>query len=99
MSDVELPERGTRIVLHLKEGDHEFADQYRIRSLVRKYSDHIAFPVRMPKPAPYKAEDEEKDEAKTDDSVVAEVAKESRQRRVRNRQSRARRCGRGRALS
>jgi molecular chaperone HtpG len=73
VSDVELPERGTRIVLHLKEGDHEFADQYRIRSLVRKYSDHIAFPVRMPKPAPYKAEDEEE---KKDDSVVAEVAKE-----------------------
>ncbi|WP_232831040.1 molecular chaperone HtpG [Peristeroidobacter agariperforans] len=72
VSDVELPERGTRIVLHLKEGDHEFADQYRIRSLVRKYSDHIAFPVRMPKPAPYKGEDEEK----KDDSVVAEVKAE-----------------------
>src|SRR5690349_18473694 len=28
VSDVELPERGTRIVLHLKEGDHEFADSY-----------------------------------------------------------------------
>jgi molecular chaperone HtpG len=70
VSDVELPERGTRIVLHLKESDHEFADEYRIRSLVRKYSDHIAFPVRMPKPAPYKADDEEK----KDESVVAEVA-------------------------
>jgi molecular chaperone HtpG len=76
VSDVELPERGTRIVLHLKEVGHEFADQYRIRSLVRKYSDHIAFAVRMPKPAPYKAEDEDKDEEKKDDSVVAEVAKE-----------------------
>ncbi len=72
VSDIELPERGTRIVLHLKEGDHEFADQYRIRSLVRKYSDHIAFPVRMPKPAPHKGEDEEK----KDDSVVAEVKAE-----------------------
>lgn len=71
VSDVELPERGTRIVLHLKESDHDFADEYRIRSLVRKYSDHIAFPVRMPKPAPYKAEDEEK----KDEAVVAEVGK------------------------
>jgi molecular chaperone HtpG len=44
---LELAERGTRIVLHLKEGEQEFADAYRIRSLVRKYSDHIAFPVRM----------------------------------------------------
>jgi molecular chaperone HtpG len=47
VADVELPERGTRIVLHLKEGEEDFADEFRIRSLVRKYSDHIAFPVRM----------------------------------------------------
>jgi len=77
VSDVEVPERGTRIVLHLKEGDHEFADQYRIRSLVRKYSDHIAFPVRMAKPAPVKGMDE--DEEKKDDSVVAEVEKSDAQ--------------------
>ena len=47
VATVELPERGTRIVLHLKDGEQDFADAYRIRSLVRKYSDHIAFPVRM----------------------------------------------------
>jgi len=52
VSDVELPERGTKIVLHLKDGEHEFADSFRIRSLVRKYSDHIAFAVRMRKDAP-----------------------------------------------
>jgi molecular chaperone HtpG len=52
VSDVELPARGTRIVLHLKEGEREFADAYRIRSLVRRYSDHIAFPVRMRAQAP-----------------------------------------------
>ncbi len=49
VADVELAERGTKIVLHLKESEHEFADDYRIRALVRKYSDHIAFPVRMRK--------------------------------------------------
>jgi molecular chaperone HtpG len=42
-------ERGTAIVLHLKEDAKEFADAWRLRSLVRRYSDHIAFPVRMPK--------------------------------------------------
>lgn len=52
VSDVELPVRGTKIVLHLKEGEHEFADSYRVRSLVRKYSDHIAFAVRMRKASP-----------------------------------------------
>src|SRR6187399_1264211 len=41
--------RGTTIVLHLKEDAKEFLDSWRLRSLVRRYSDHIAFPVRMPK--------------------------------------------------
>jgi molecular chaperone HtpG len=58
-----VPARGTRIVLHLKEGEHEFAGDYRVRSLVRKYSDHIAFPVRMPAAA---APTDDKDEAKQD---------------------------------
>ncbi|HEY5810600.1 MAG TPA: molecular chaperone HtpG [Povalibacter sp.] len=49
VSEVELPQRGTKIVLHLKEGEHEFAESFRVRSLVRKYSDHIAFAVRMKK--------------------------------------------------
>ncbi|HEY4369573.1 MAG TPA: molecular chaperone HtpG [Steroidobacteraceae bacterium] len=56
VSDVELPARGTKIVLHLKEEEREFADDYRVRSLVRKYSDHIAFPVRM-RPTGKAAED------------------------------------------
>jgi molecular chaperone HtpG len=46
---IERAERGTRIVLHLKEDAREFADAWRLRSLVRRYSDHIGFPVRMPK--------------------------------------------------
>ena len=46
---VELAMRGTTIVLHLKDDAKEFLDAWRLRSLVRRYSDHIAFPVRMPK--------------------------------------------------
>jgi molecular chaperone HtpG len=46
---VERAERGTTIVLHLKEDAREFLDSWHLRSLVRRYSDHIAFPVRMPK--------------------------------------------------
>jgi molecular chaperone HtpG len=43
------PERGTSVVLHLKPDAKEFADGFRLRALVRRYSDHIAFPVRMRK--------------------------------------------------
>ncbi len=46
-----LEKRGTRVVLHLKEDAAEFADLWRLKSLVKRYSDHIAFPVRMAKPA------------------------------------------------
>ncbi len=42
-------ERGTTVRLHLKEDAKEFADPYRLRSLIRRYSDHIGFPVRMRK--------------------------------------------------
>ncbi len=46
---VDQERRGTTNVLHLKEEAKEFLDNWRLRSLVRRYSDHIAFPVRMPK--------------------------------------------------
>ncbi len=42
-------ERGTTIVLHLKDGEDEFLDGWNLRRLVRTYSDHIGFPIRMPK--------------------------------------------------
>ena len=49
VATVEKAERGTRIVLHLKSGEEEFADGWRLRNIVKKYSDHIALPIEMPK--------------------------------------------------
>jgi molecular chaperone HtpG len=46
---VRRAERGTAVTLHLKADADEFADPMRLRSLIRRYSDHIGFPVRMPK--------------------------------------------------
>jgi molecular chaperone HtpG len=46
---VTLPKRGTAVTLHLKGEAREFADPLRLRELIRRYSDHIGFPVRMPK--------------------------------------------------
>ena len=40
-------ERGTTVTLHLKEDAAEFADPFRLRALIRRYSDHIAFPVLL----------------------------------------------------
>jgi molecular chaperone HtpG len=48
---VEAPKRGTRVVLHLREGEDEdgFLDGSRLRAIVHRYSDHISFPVTMMK--------------------------------------------------
>jgi molecular chaperone HtpG len=46
---VNRPDRGTTVVLHLKPDAKEFADPYRLRALIRRYSDHISFPVLMRK--------------------------------------------------
>ncbi len=58
--------RGTSIVLHLREGEEEFADGWRLRSIVKKYSDHISLPIEMLK------EDHRSDEEKEKEPQVAE---------------------------
>jgi molecular chaperone HtpG len=47
VAPVERPERGTTVELKLKAEADEYARPERLRALIRKYSDHIAFPVRM----------------------------------------------------
>lgn len=62
---VDKADRGTKIVLHLKDDALEYADGFRLRSLIKKYSDHISLPVEMLKeaaPAIPNAEGEEKKE-------------------------------------
>jgi molecular chaperone HtpG len=56
---VDLPQRGTTIILHLKEDTKEFADGWRLRSLIHRYSDHLSFPVLMRKDAPPKSAKDE----------------------------------------
>ena len=56
---VEKAQHGTEIVLHLKEAESEFLDGYRIRSIVRKFSDHISLPIVMDKEVMPTMDDEE----------------------------------------
>ncbi|NZA28249.1 molecular chaperone HtpG [Luteimonas sp. SJ-92] len=51
LEPVELPARGTTVILHLKPDEDEFLAGWKLRSLVHRYSDHVAFPIRMPKDA------------------------------------------------
>lgn len=61
VATVDKADRGTRIVLHLKSGEEEFADGWRLRNIIKKYSDHIALPIELPKEVTA-AEGEEKPE-------------------------------------
>jgi molecular chaperone HtpG len=53
LEDATKPEHGTQVTLHLKEGEDEFLDEYRLQNIISKYSDHIAFPVLMLKDSQY----------------------------------------------
>ncbi len=48
LESAELAERGTTVILHLKADEDEFLKRWQLRSLITRYSDHVAFPIRMP---------------------------------------------------
>jgi len=72
LENIEKPDRGTTVVLHLKKDESEFASPYRLKSIIKQYSDHISIPVMMTE-----AELDDKGEAKTDDDGNA-ITKEER---------------------
>jgi len=47
LTEIDKPQRGTEVVLHLKEEAKEYADNWRLRNVIKKYSDHITFPIMM----------------------------------------------------
>jgi molecular chaperone HtpG len=48
LEQTELAERGTAVILHLKADEDEFLKRWQLRQLITRYSDHVAFPIRMP---------------------------------------------------
>lgn len=56
LETLEKSGRGTEIILHLRKGEDEYLDGYRLRSIIHKFSDHISLPILM------KAEDKDEEE-------------------------------------
>ena len=67
LESIEKAGRGTQITLHLKEGEDEFADSFRLQNLIKKYSDHIAIPVFVQQDA--NEEDSEGEESSAPEAV------------------------------
>ncbi len=61
---INRPERGTSITLHLREGEDDLLSSWKLKSIIRKYSDHISLPIQMQK--------EEWDEAKKEQVLKEE---------------------------
>ncbi len=65
LENLEKPTRGTEVVLHLREGEDEFASGFRLRAIIHKFSDHIPLPIIM------KEESfDEKDKKEPEDETV-----------------------------
>ena len=47
VADIEKADRGTEVILHLRDEEKEFLDNWRLRSIITKYSEHISIPVKM----------------------------------------------------
>lgn len=67
LSTADKATRGTDIILHLRDGEDEFLNDYKLKSLVQKYSDHITLPILMKK-----SEWKEGEEGKPGEMVVTD---------------------------
>ncbi|OUR91260.1 molecular chaperone HtpG [Gammaproteobacteria bacterium 42_54_T18] len=68
VESIDKPSRGTKIIMHLREDSEEFADAWRLKSIIKKYSDHVSLPIIMKaEPAPAEEGEEQKE---PEDEVV-----------------------------
>ena len=66
LETIEREQRGTEIILHIRDEELEFVDGWRIRNIIHTYSDHISLPIYMKKEA---AGEEDKDASEEDEVV------------------------------
>jgi len=70
IESIDKADRGTTIILHLKKKEKEFIEPFRLRSIVKKYADHISIPVKMLKESFGEEEDAKKKKNEKEFEVV-----------------------------
>jgi molecular chaperone HtpG len=68
---------GTSITLHLNDDDSEFLEEFRIKSIIEKYSNHIPFPIFMEKEVEVKSEDDKEDSEPKFTTEITQINKAS----------------------
>jgi len=75
LETIEKDTRGTEITLHIRDGEEEFLDSWRLKTVIHTYSDHISLPITMPKdPEPAEEGEEAKDEIVVPENEVVNKA-------------------------
>ena len=77
IGDVHIDEKGTKIILHLRESEKDFANNFRLKSIVKKYSDHISIPVLMEKETPIDNDQKDKDVNKSESPIEFEAVNDA----------------------
>ncbi len=72
LETIEKDSRGTEVILHIREGEDEFLDSWRLKNIIHTYSDHISLPITMPKEV--SVSDEEGEETQASENEVVNKA-------------------------
>lgn len=73
IEDTTKDQKGTEVILHLKEDEKEFANEFRLKSIITKYADHIPVPIMMLETKEVESEDDKKDDKEDDNKEKATV--------------------------
>ena len=73
IEDVKKDKKGTEVILHLKEDEKDFANEFRLKSIIKKYADHIPVGIYMLETTEVESDDDEKDDKKDENKEKATV--------------------------
>ncbi len=66
IEETKKDKKGTEVILHLKEEEKDFANEFRLKSIIKKYADHIPVGIYMLETKEVESESDEKGDAKDD---------------------------------
>ena len=72
IEDVKKDKKGTEVILHLKEEEKDFANEFRLKSIIKKYADHIPVPIYMLETKEVESDGDDKEDENKEKATVTE---------------------------